>query len=433
MPPTFAALRTQITIGCMKRWIYLFELVIVLAVLAAVYIHNIPAPSFHADESQWIATSRYFEPFIEGNFSSQIWGRSYWTLTQPPLTRYTIALGRLAGGYGIEDLNIPWKGDLSDEENEARGAIPEPDLLWWSRLPMAVLAALAGGGLFAASYAINGRFAAYATSLFFATTPYLLKTLGRAMGEATLLFWVVMATATAVFALYTWQQRQTVWWLVGVGICSGLAGSAKLNGIAAVGTAVLLGLLVFVKYRKSLNWEVKRFVGTAVFLTPLITLLTFYLLNPFLYPNPIRHVGNMLTHRTEAIAGQQAGSPEQAITTLEKRIEVVPYRIFVSYTPTPLKNPLVNVAITAVGLAYLVWLSKNWFAAATNPTFAQATALATLSIAVFMVLPSLGTPLNWERYWLFPVIFNLVCTAVAFSMLCNTLVQAIQKSMKREA
>lgn len=410
----------------MKHWIYLFEVAVVLIVLTGVYFYNIPSPSFHPDESQWIATSRYFEPFIEGDFDPAVWKESYWTLTQPPLTRYIIALGRLAGGYQPDELNIPWKGDESDADNIARGAIPDPDLLWWSRLPMALLAAAAGGVLFWAASTIGGRVAGYGTLFFFVATPYLLKTLGRAMGEAPLLFWTVLAIGTAVFALHTWQQRQGVWWLVVVGVCGGLAGSAKLNGIAVTGTAVMLGFLLLLKYRKTLTKQMKWFVGTAVFLTPLITILVFYLLNPFLYTDTIDHVAGMLGHRAHAIENQQAGSPDKAITDLETRLQVVPFRIFVSYTPTQLKTPLLNGLLTAVGLVYLVWLCKEWFATDSTTTWAQTTALVTMSAAFFMVLPSLGTPLNWERYFLFPVIFNLLCTAVSLSLIWGVLVRTVQ-------
>lgn len=410
----------------MKRWLYPLELSIILVILVSVYFRNIPAPSFHSDESQWIATSAYFEPFIQGDFSSSVWEKSYWTLTQPPLTRYIIAMGRLVGGYRADELNVPWMGSLSDEENEARGAIPDSDLLWWSRLPMALLVVVSGGMLFLAAAALGGRVAGYTVLIFFVATPYLLKMLGRAMGESPLLFWTMLAAASAVVALRYWPQRRGLWWLVVGGVCGGLAGSAKLNGLAATGTAVIVGLCVFIKYRKSLTSEGKRFVGTAVFLTPLIALLTFFLLNPFLYPAPVQNMAAMWNNRTEAMQRQIDNSPERAILDWETRLQVVPEYIFVRYSPAQLEKPLLNLLMTAVGLAYLVWLSKGWFATNSGTTWQQATALVTLSMALLMVLPSLATPINYERYFLFPVILNLLCVALSVSLIWKTLIRVVR-------
>ena len=413
----------------MKHSIYMVEFSIALVVLTGVYFLNIPSPSFHQDESQWIGSSYYFESFIQSPFDSSVWNKSYWTLTQPPLTRYTIAIGRLAGGYQTHELNVPWNGDVGRAENEARGAIPDLDLLWWSRLPMALLAAGSGLIFFLAAYIIGGRLTGFSALFFFVATPYLPRMLGRAMGETSLLFWTMLAASMAVVALYRCQQRQGLWWLVGVGVCSGLAGSAKLNGIAAAGMAILLALFVFFKYRQALTEESKRFMTTAVLLAPLITVLTFFLLNPFLYRQPINRLNEMWEHRIGAMQRQQISSSDSAITNLETRLQVLPQRIFVSYTPTQLEMPLFNILLTAVGLAYLVWLSKGWFAAG-SVALSETTALVAMSIALFMVLPPLGTPLDWDRYFLFPVIFNLLCTAVAISIVWRGLVHIFQHVLK---
>src|SRR5712691_10850423 len=48
----------------------LFELPILLGLLLAVFCSGINSVSFHSDESQWIATSSFFEAFITGDFDS---------------------------------------------------------------------------------------------------------------------------------------------------------------------------------------------------------------------------------------------------------------------------------------------------------------------------------------------------------------------------
>src|SRR2546421_7611967 len=108
-------------------------------VLFAIFYPRVQSTEFHGDESLWIATSYYFDAFVEGKFDSPVWNESYETLTQPPVGRYVVGIGRTIGGYGYRDLNRPWNFNLSDEENIARGNKPNPNLLWWSRVPMCIL------------------------------------------------------------------------------------------------------------------------------------------------------------------------------------------------------------------------------------------------------------------------------------------------------
>ena len=98
--------------GLLTRSFRWFELPLLLCLLLVVFCSGIETVSFHSDESQWIATSSVFEAFIKGNFDSPLWNEPYWNLTQPQLARYTIALGRLAGGYHVRDLNRPWDHGL---------------------------------------------------------------------------------------------------------------------------------------------------------------------------------------------------------------------------------------------------------------------------------------------------------------------------------
>ena len=125
----------------------LLEVVVVVAILGNAYFSRLEVVRFHGDESHWIATSYYFEALTTPSFSeplwlsmseipddfpiperlaatlapeassTHVWGAHYWTLTQPPASRYMIALGRIAGGYGVRHLNVPWDFDTTDAQN----------------------------------------------------------------------------------------------------------------------------------------------------------------------------------------------------------------------------------------------------------------------------------------------------------------------------
>ena len=84
-----------------------FEPPLVILLLTAVFVARIPQVMFHPDESHWIYSSVVFEKLVKMQWSSPVWQESYWTLTQPPLARYVIGLGRRLGGYTV--VNNPWR------------------------------------------------------------------------------------------------------------------------------------------------------------------------------------------------------------------------------------------------------------------------------------------------------------------------------------
>src|SRR5262245_46055780 len=91
-----------------RNFIQYIELTLVIGILAFVYLPNLNDVEFHPDESQWIGTSDAFESYLRLEFDSPVWAPSYWTLTQPPVARYMIGIGRYVGGYHRPELNHPW-------------------------------------------------------------------------------------------------------------------------------------------------------------------------------------------------------------------------------------------------------------------------------------------------------------------------------------
>src|SRR5688572_29801773 len=150
------------------------EVLLVVCTLALFYLPGLSSVEFHPDESQWIATSNVFETYLRGDFQSPVWDRSYWTLTQPPVVRYIIGFSRYVGGYHIPDLNKPWDFERGKNFNDRRGAMPSDGLLWWSRLPMAILAIFSLAFVFILLHSSSGRFAAYIWLILVLASPYFL-------------------------------------------------------------------------------------------------------------------------------------------------------------------------------------------------------------------------------------------------------------------
>ncbi|HXV80784.1 MAG TPA: phospholipid carrier-dependent glycosyltransferase, partial [Candidatus Binatia bacterium] len=233
----------EITFGTCVRW---GELALVAAILIAVLGKGIQSVEFFGDESNWISTSYFIGPFLKGDIFSPVWQESYATKNQPPVPRYIIGVARRIGGFKAKDLNTRWKFDLNDRANFEGGAMPSPDLLWWSRLPMTVFAVVSGGLLFLMVRQAAGRLAGYAVLILFIGNPFLLTTLRRAMAESPLVVFILLAAYAGYRAMRSWRNVycdsrsgtkrsfRALFWFSLMGIFVGLAAGAKLNGMSVL-------------------------------------------------------------------------------------------------------------------------------------------------------------------------------------------------------
>ena len=401
------------------RWL---EAGVIVCLLGLIYLPHIDTVPFHGDESSRIASSASFEAFIQGDFDSPLWEESYWTLTQPPLSRYVIGIGRSVGGYEPSDLNRHWNWSLDDAANIKRGSLPDPGLLWWSRLPMAILTVLAGLSLFYLARALAGAVAGYVALLLYASSVYLRQTLLVAMGEAPLLVCLLLAALIAVWALPHWEEAvarrpihllrlRPLAGLLLVGVWSGLAGAAKLNGLAgaAAGLALVTAISLTQPGAISLKSRLAALILGGAILTG-AALGAFVAVNPFLYPAPVERAIAMADHRVTEMQEQYEAIPPSRITDPAMRLSLLSERVFQTHAAWTFTGarPL-NIGLTLLGLAYL--LMKAWRWLWRRQTSGAAT--VTLAFGAVTAGPALLTPLDWPRYYLFPVIFSLLCMAAA--------------------
>src|SRR5712691_10573100 len=133
--------------------------------------------------------------------------------------------------------------------------MPSPELLWWSRLPMAILASFSGLLLFTVVCAFASRPAGYIFLVLFAGNSYFLTMLRRAMGESPLLGFLTLATVVGIQAVNSWQRtaigtprfwkpylRPFAWFMI-MGIGCGTAGEAKISGLSSILSGIALSTL----------------------------------------------------------------------------------------------------------------------------------------------------------------------------------------------
>ncbi len=419
---SWAAGRWWNNAGWLRGWV---EPCIIACALLAVFGARIEGISFWPDESQWIATSYFFEAFLDQQAEPSLWDEYYWTLTQPPVARYVIALGRLAGGYGIHDLNQPWEFKSDAAANADSGAMPAAGLLWWSRLPMALLAALSIVLLFCLVSRAAGRVAGYTMVLLLAANPYLGSTLCRAMSEAPLLVCVVMAMLAGDSALRYWQRaatsappsiatlRPAAACFLLMGCICGLGAAAKLNGSTTVAAGLALCILAAATHAGNATAPARAtFILTSVGLLLIGAALIFVAANPYLYPDPWGRTSAMFKFRLTEMQTQLGLYPRFAIHGFGTRLDIVFRRVLQDDAAISVRGArFINFLLCTAGTSVLLRAAWSWLRGNEN----GGTSLVLVAVALTTAAPALLTPLDWERYYLLPVIFSTVGIAVGIA------------------
>ena len=121
----------------MKLEFQISDIIILFLLTLILFSMSVPNP-MHSDESIFIFTSLYLEKTLQLDLSEPAWDISFFTLCATMLPRYFIGASRYIAGYDIEQLNEPYNIAISPEENLAQGRVPEPGLLFASRIPMII-------------------------------------------------------------------------------------------------------------------------------------------------------------------------------------------------------------------------------------------------------------------------------------------------------
>ena len=392
---------------------------VITAVLLAmlVFLSSFAQVKFHGDENNWILTSPYGEILAHGDFRNELWDEGFWTLDAPPLGRYIIYAGLRAGGIEELGFNLPWDFSQDEAANTARGSMPGPQVLWWSRLPMALLGALSAVLVFLLAAQAAGWWAGWLALALFLANPFLCKSLSRAMSESPLLAFTMLTAGAGFLALRAWRkaapiaedmpalQRPFLWFLA-AGALAGLAGASKLNGLAlAASGAALAGLAAFVhKGPLPRNLRFSFAIRTVVLLV-LACLLFFVLLNPFLYTDPLGRMVQMYKYRVYEMGIQIGQFPQHLMPQGLAHLILLARRIFGTYFALPeVLWPLVML-LSLWGIWGLGTRAWKWLRGEIEAGTGGAASLALLVVPVPLIAVSLTTPLDWDRYYLLPVVF----------------------------
>lgn len=411
------------------------EIVIIVALLSFVYLRNLESIEFHIDESHWIGTSYMFEAYVKGEFWSDAWRDSHRTVTNPPIPRYIIGVGRFIGGYHINDLNRPWEYTRGLGFNLRKGAMPSAGLLWWSRLPMAILAILSILIGFFFIKRIAGRPASYLWVGFALISSYLLLQTRRAMAESPILFFSMLGILLCYFALQQIQadagkiRWKTVIYLTGTAVCIACAGESKMNGLSILAAVIVCVILAIARQKDGWGQKIWRSVFST-FLLVFVTAIVFLGLYPYLWVSPIARTSKMLTDRVAEMERQTITHPADKIDTLRQRVTIIPTEIFEGYAVIHFAGSLVlNILLSLLGVGILGSQAVNWLRKKSD----DPASFLLLSAAAVASFPTFFTLLDWDRYYLFPVFFSTIFVAIALGWIVTKIYHQIKPQLAQPA
>jgi 4-amino-4-deoxy-L-arabinose transferase-like glycosyltransferase len=300
--------------------------ILIFVCLAILLFAGLPSIPFHPDETSLLYQSRDFELLftnpLEIAYQSEREGETdqAYRALNPPLPKYILALGRLAAGYGSDRVSVDWNWSLTWEENKVAGALFSTALLDASRTASTIMVFLSLPILYFCGKRIRDNAMAISAVLLLGTHSLVLLHGRRAMAEGTLIFGVSLA----ILGILEGDKRP---WLAGIG--TAIATCSKLSAIALapVGLLSVLWLPTNLKNQKK-----KVIQNAALFILTFLTL--YFLLNPFLWTNPIKGIQSQWHERTQFLQGMveeiEARAPDQILRGPFERFTVMVTHLFIA-------------------------------------------------------------------------------------------------------
>jgi hypothetical protein len=422
---------------------------------AVLYLNGLPAVPFHPDESSWIYMSADFSRLLlHHDWAELVWVRGQAStasgrlrLLNGPMMQYFIGLSDWLHGLSTADLNSDWVWGAPWEDNVGAGHLPSPRLLLASRVPAAVLSALAVAMLFLIVQQLRGAGTGLVAALLFGLNPLVMLHGRRAMAEGALLFFSMLAV---------WGLLSLVQWVgkrggalpklgalsLGVGALIGLAVATKQTAIGLLPTAVAAVSLPMLRGAGVLGIRrrVERLVAVWLALG-LGCALAFWALNPVLYVDPLGGLQALVADRVDMVHQQtlywMSSSPDLVTADVSSRLRAAVMELYFhlpavwdvpiyldqlgpqadAYFAQPVEQftvwPIWGIAMLALGI--VGWASsavRLWRDRRGKMIWGEQTLWWWLTGIGGVIL--LTTPFAWQRYFI--LLVALVCVFAALGL-----------------
>jgi len=373
---------------------------------------------FNPDESRWLHRA-YFLTALADPFGPT-WTDRYMTRGQPPLGSYAMGIGLLLQGRDL-DTNGPWNFAVDAATNADLGNMPSTGDLAAGRRTSAGLVALTTLALVAVARTFLSSGWAIAAGGLFAVHPFTIYIGSLAMSDALFGLLIVLAAwAAAYFARWPSWTRGAL-----LGMLLGLGGATKLSPlVVAIGFSGIAALALLVQGIRQRRLSVKDVAASPALAIGPVAALTFVVVYPFLWPDPIGRTRNLIFFRVDEMATQAADWPVMAVPN---RAEAL-HRIGVNFVQHfNLTGSLADWAgLQAIGwplreLEVLASLAgvivMGAMALRAGPTSPRAWAFAVLGGQVLVTI--LGMRSEFDRYHLPMALLGVIAAVIALESLAR--------------
>ena len=127
----------------------------------------------------------------------------------------------------------------------------------------------------------------------------------------------------------------------------------------------------------------------------------------------------MVEQRLSEMGRQQAKIPSASVSgPLIGRVSLIGERVFQQCaTLSFAKSWIINGILCLVGLSFLLFSAWSWLRGGVG----SGGSMVLLLVAFSSSFPVLMTPLDWDRYYLFPVFFSTILIAVGIVQIIKSL------------
>jgi dolichyl-phosphate-mannose--protein O-mannosyl transferase len=311
-----------------RHQIEIFSLIIVISSLSVFYLSGVASVPFHPDESTYLFMSQDFDTLIK-NPAQLFWQPGYendlrqrYRELDPPLPRYIIGIGRQI--VGLPALGVDWDWSKTWVENQAAGALPSFELLQTGRLAVAIFFPFTLFFIYSMGKSLDGQLTGWLAMLLYASNALILLHTRRVMAESLLIFTMTLS----LWCILRFRKRP---WLTAVPVA--LAFCAKPTSAPLI----ILGLV-------SVAWPISRIDMTRrvimrnLALYVLIFAGVTFLLNPFVWSDPIHATWGALVNR-QALMERQAAElqlvkPDQVLDSVSNRMIGMIAQLFLTQPAT---------------------------------------------------------------------------------------------------
>ncbi len=406
-----------------RNWLDVFWLcLLVIYILAGT--SSVP---FHADKSTQIYMSRdYAYQFLQGDLDLVRYHDPPISATEQQLrllngtlNKYLIGLAWHIDGFTLDQINDQWDWGGDWNYNQQYGHAPSDALLQVSRIPSALLLAAGMIVIFALGRALGGRPVAYLASLYYALNPALLIDGRRAMMEASLIAFSLLTVLAGVWLL----QKRRWWTVLLLGIAAGLALASKHTAvytlIAVFGGCAAYPLVEWIGARRvKAHRRAPLRIYALLVVAGVIALGVFYALNPAWWGDPLARAGEVFTLRGDLLAGQSAtfggyanlsdalgGFFREVFVNLPQYYEVPAWQGYIGDQIARYQASLwhgVSIGGSVIGGVILLALAGIGVVALVRERLRNLALYWLIGVwaLAMLVLTSLLTPLDWQRYYL---------------------------------